>query len=150
MAVLQTALRNKQSSNNPCTTHPRQTKCQLEHGADADADVDSCGNRLSIAENGSEQQAEAIALLRSRGARDGEWVAATPEKIAERLADESFQPGVDWWSGSINSVLQCDDLSLLEKFVERFGVQRIRELNPTNGWRIPRSETMLSSSFDTA
>jgi ankyrin repeat protein len=115
----------------------------LEHGADADADVDSCGNCLSIAENGSEHQAEAIALLRAHGAHDGEWVATTPEKIAERLADESFQPGVDMWSGIVNSVLQCDDIQLLAKFVERFGVQQIRELNPTNGWRIPRSEAML-------
>ena len=114
-------------------------KLLIARGADADAYVDSCGNCLSNVSN-----PEVIALLKAHGALPGEWELDTPEKITAALRDdESFQPERDLWSGVLGQIMKHDQVELLEQFVERFGDETIRSMNPTNGWRIPKSEKML-------
>lgn len=118
----------------------------VNHGADPNAEVDSCGNCLSIADQGGERAKEAMALLRKHGANDGQWTLDSVEKIADRLADpKPIDPDGDIWSGIINSVIGQDDLKLLAKFVDRCGADSIKRLNPANGWRMPKSKAMLEA-----
>lgn len=116
----------------------------LGHGADANAEVDSCGNCLSIAEH-SPNVTEAVTLLKQHGAKSGQWLYDTADKVRARLNNpDPLQPTSDLWGGLINQILSLDDHSLLNQFVTRFGTEPIQHLNPCNGWRIPKSLKMLT------
>ena len=117
----------------------------IEHGANADAYVDSCGNCLSIAQQGGERESEAVELLKQHGALPGEWELRSREKVSEALDDESFVPNRDMWSSVLGKILELDDVELLNKYVERFGADSVRKLNPAKGWRIPASKEMVSA-----
>lgn len=114
-------------------------KLLIAHGADADAYVDSCGNCLSIAAS-----EEAAAILIAAGAMPGEWTLDTPEKVSEAIEDETFIPNRDMWSSIIGKILEFDDAGLLQKYVARFGPADIGSINPSKGWRLPKSEAMLA------
>ncbi len=120
----------------------------IEHGADADAYVDSSGNCLSIAQQGGEREEEAMELLKAHGALPGEWEISDEAKVAAALDDEEFVPNRDMWSSVLNQVIALDNVSLLDKYAARFGTDDIRRLNPSNGWRIPRSQKMLARLLD--
>lgn len=118
----------------------------LAHGANADAYVDSSGNCLSIADRGGERAAEAMRLLIKHGAQPGHWTLDTPEKLAVRIRDERpLDPDSDLWCGVLNSIMNMDRLDLLQQFVDRFGKEPMRTMNPTNGWRVPGSKKMLDA-----
>ena len=119
-------------------------KLLIEHGANADAYVDSCGNCLSIAQQGGEREAEAVKLLKQNGALPGEWELDTQEKVSAALDDESFVPNRDMWSSVVGKILELDDVELLNKYVGRFGSDGIRNINPAKGWRVPKSDEMLA------
>jgi ankyrin repeat protein len=115
----------------------------IEHGAHADAYVDSSGNCLSIAQQGGEREKEAMDLLKKHGAMPGEWEVDTEDKVAAALDDERFLPNRDMWSSVLNQILALDKVLLLDKYVSRFGTGDIQNLNPSNGWRVPKSKEML-------
>ena len=118
-------------------------KLLIDHGANADAYVDSCGNCLSIAQQGGDREAEAIALLTEHGALPGEWELDTQEKVAAAIDDETFIPNRDMWSSIVGTILSQDSVELADKYVARFGTDEFRRLNPSNGWRMPKSGQML-------
>ena len=118
-------------------------KLLIEHGANVDAYVDSSGNCLSIAQRDGDRQAEAVALLKKHNALSGEWELDSHAKVSVALDDETFIPNRDMWSSVLGKVIELDDVELLEKYVSRFGPDSIRSLNPSKGWRMPRSAAML-------
>lgn len=120
----------------------------IEHGAHADAYVDSSGNCLSIAQQGGDREKEAIDLLKKHGAMSGEWEINTEDKVAAALKDEGFIPNRDMWSSILNQIIALDKVALLEKYVARFGTDDLKKLNPSNGWRIPRSKEMLAKLLE--
>lgn len=120
----------------------------IEHGAHADAYVDSSGNCLSIAQQGGEREQEAIDLLKKHGSMPGEWEIDTEDKVAAALEDEQFLPNRDMWSSILNQILALDNVVLLDKYVARFGTDDIENLNPSNGWRIPKSKEMLAKLLE--
>ena len=56
--------------------------------------------------------------------------------------DESLRAVIE------RDVIGKDDVELLQRYVARFGKEEIRSLTPSNGWRIPKSKTMLSQLLD--
>jgi len=119
-------------------------KLLIEHGADADAYVDSCGNCLSIAQQGGEREAEAVELLKQHGALPGEWELDSHEKVSAALDDESFIPNRDMWSSVLGKIFELDEVELLRKYVVRFGSDSVRNINPSKGWRMPKSKAILT------
>ena len=120
----------------------------IEHKANVNAYADSSGNCLSIAKQGGAREQETIDLLIKHGALAGEWEIDTKEKVTAALEDEKFLPNRDMWSSILNQIISQDDVTLLEKYVARFGADDIEKLNPSNGWRIPKSKQMLAKLLE--
>ena len=120
----------------------------IKHGAHADAYVDSSGNCLSIAQQGGEREQEATDLLKKHGAMPGEWEVDTEDKVDTALEDEQFLPNRDMWSSILNQIIALDKVALLDKYVARFGNDDIQKLNPANGWRIPKSKSMMEKLLE--
>ncbi|MCR9197093.1 MAG: ankyrin repeat domain-containing protein [Planctomycetaceae bacterium] len=116
----------------------------LQHGADPNGEFDSSGNCLSIVPSGPQQQ-RAQQILMNAGAQRGLWEFESADDIAKRLADPApFEPTADLWGSLLNAILKLDDIGLLDRFCERFGASVICTMNPTHGWRLPTSESMLA------
>ncbi len=120
-------------------------KLLLEHGADPNAECDSSGCCLTIAAHRkNENTPEVHRLLREHGANDPLWALEKPEEILERLRiDDTLDPDDWYWGGILQRVLSFEDMDLLNAFIDRFGNEPIRKVDPANGWNAVDSPEFL-------
>ncbi len=120
-------------------------KLLLEKGADPNTVVDSCSNCMWIAKfSNKDNYQEMHALLESFGGRimlhDLDELPPVSELLAadQKTRDAAYPGGELLWA-----ILREDNLPMLEKFVELYGMEQIKTVSPGGHWYDPRSTAMI-------